>query len=158
MGNNEKKYEALLLKNQLCFPLYAVSNMIVRKYKPYLKKLDLTYTQYITMMLLWENTCLTMGELRQKLFLDSGTLSPVLQRLEEKGYIERVHLEEDERYVVAISTDKGDALRKKAINIPQEMAKQFNIEQEEAKELYRILYKILNQEERAKNNSKKGID
>ena len=157
MGNNEKKYEALLLKNQLCFPLYAVSNMITRRYKSYLKELDLTYTQYITMMLLWEKTSLTMGELSQELFLNSGTLSPVLQRLEEKGYIERVHLEEDERYVVAITTDEGDDLRKKAIKIPEEMAKQFNIEPEEAKELYRILYKIL-EEEKAKENSVKGMN
>ena len=150
----EKKYESLLLKNQLCFPLYAVSNMIIRKYKPYLKELDLTYTQYITMMLLWENTSFTMGEFCQKLFLNSGTLSPVLQRLEEKGYIERLHLEEDERYLVAITTDEGDALREKALKIPEKIAKQFNIEPEEAKELYRILYKILEQEE----TSTKGMD
>ena len=150
----KKKYESLLLKNQLCFPLYAVSNMIIRKYKPYLKELDLTYTQYITMLLLWEHTSLTMGELSQMLFLNSGTLSPVLQRLEEKGYIERLHLEEDERYLVAITTDEGDALREKALKIPEKIAKQFNIEPEEAKELYRILYKILEQEE----TSTKGMD
>ena len=155
MENNEKKYESLLLKNQLCFPLYAVSNIIIRKYKSYLKELDLTYTQYITMMLLWENTSYTMGEFSQKLFLNSGTLSPVLQRLEEKGYIERLHLEEDERYLVAITTDEGDKLREKALKIPQEIAKQFNLEQEEAKELYRLLYKILEQE-KAKENSSKG--
>ena len=147
MQNEEKKYEALRLKNQLCFPIYAVSNMIIRKYKTYLKELDLTYTQYITMMLLWEKISLTMGELSQMLFLNSGTLSPVLQRLEEKGFIERLHLEEDERYLVAITTDEGDALREKALKIPEEMAKQFYIEPEEAKELYRILYKILEQEE-----------
>ena len=151
MENKEKKYEALLLKNQLCFPLYAVSNMIIRKYKTYLKELDLTYTQYITMMLLWEKISLTMGELSQMLFLNSGTLSPVLQRLEEKGYIERFHLEEDERYLEVITTDEGDALREKALKIPQEIAKQFNLKPEEAKELYRILYKIL-EEEKAKEN------
>ena len=154
MQNEEKKYEALRLKNQLCFPIYAVSNMITRRYKKYLKELDLTYTQYITMMLLWENTSFTMGEFCKKLFLNSGTLSPVLQRLEEKGYIERLHLEEDERYLVAITTDEGDALREKALKIPEEMAKQFNIEPEEAKELYRILYKILQNEE----NSAKGMN
>ena len=113
-----------------------------------------TYTQYITMMLLWENTSFTMGEFCKKLFLNSGTLSPVLQRLEEKGFIERLHLEEDERYLVAITTDEGDALREKALKIPEEMAKQFNIEPEEAKELYRILYKILQNEE----NSAKGMN
>ena len=152
----KKKYESLLLKNQLCFPLYAVSNMIIRKYKLYLKELDLTYTQYITMLLLWEHTSLTMGELSQMLFLNSGTLSPVLQRLEEKGYIERLHLEEDERYLVVITTDEGDVLREKALKIPQEMGKKFNIEPEEAKELHRILYKILEQEE--KDNSEKGMN
>lgn len=150
----KKKYESLLLKNQLCFPLYAVSNIIIRRYKPYLKELDLTYTQYITMLLLWEHTSLTMGELSQMLFLNSGTLSPVLQRLEEKGYIERLHLEEDERYLVVITTDEGDALREKALKIPQEMGKKFNLEPEEAKELHRILYKILEQEE----TSTKGMD
>ena len=150
----KKKYESLLLKNQLCFPLYAVSNIIIRRYKPYLKELDLTYTQYITMLLLWEHTSLTMGELSQMLFLNSGTLSPVLQRLEEKGYIERLHLEEDERYLVVITTEEGDALREKALKIPQEMGKKFNLEPEEAKELYRILYKLLEQEE----NSTKGMD
>lgn len=147
MENKEKKYEVLRLKNQLCFPIYAVSNIITRRYKKCLKELDLTYTQYITMMLLWEKTSLTMGELSQILFLNSGTLSPVLQRLEEKGYIERLHLEEDERYLAVITTDEGDALREKALKIPKEMAKQFNLEPEEAKELYRILYKILEQEE-----------
>lgn len=157
MQNEEKKYETLRLKNQLCFPIYAVSNMITRRYKKYLKELDLTYTPYITMMLLWENTSFTMSEFCQKLFLNSGTLSPVLQRLEEKGYIERLHLEEDERYLVAITTAEGDALREKALKIPEEMAKQFNIEPEEAKELYRILYKIL-EEEKAKENSAKGMN
>ena len=154
MENEEKKYEALLLKNQLCFPIYAVSNMITRSYKKYLKELDLTYTQYITMMLLWENTSFTMGEFCKKLCLNSGTLSQVLQRLEEKGYIERLHLEEDERYLVAVTTNEGDALREKALKIPEKIAKQFNIEPEEAKELYRILYKILEQEK----SSTKGMN
>ncbi len=153
MENEQKKYEELLLENQLCFPLYAVSNLIIRKYKPYLKELDLTYTQYITMMILWEEDITIMAELNQKLHLNSGTLSPVLKRLEEKGYIEKGPLEEDERVLFINLTDKGYELREKALKIPQKMAKEFNLEHEEAKELYRILYKILEQDEKSKINS-----
>ncbi len=150
MHDDSEKYEELKLENQLCFPLYAVSNLIIRKYKTYLKELDLTYTQYITMMALWEEDLLIMAELNQKLHLNSSTLSPVLRRLEEKGYIEKGPLEEDERILFINLTDKGYELRDKALKIPKKMAKEFNLEQEEAKELHRILYKILEQEEKSK--------
>ncbi|MBR0427319.1 MAG: MarR family transcriptional regulator [Clostridia bacterium] len=151
MHDDSEKYEELKLENQLCFPLYAVSNLIIRKYKTYLKELDLTYTQYITMMALWEEDLLIMAELNQKLHLNSSTLSPVLRRLEEKGYIEKGPLEEDERILFINLTDKGYELRDKALKIPKKMAKEFKLEQDEAKELHRILYKILEQEEKSKN-------
>ena len=151
MHDDSEKYEELKLENQLCFPLYAVSNLIIRKYKTYLKELDLTYTQYITMMALWEEEPTIMAELNQKLHLNSSTLSPVLRRLEEKGYIEKGPLEEDERILFINLTDEGYELKDKALKIPKKMAKEFKLEQEEAKELYRILYKILEQEEKSKN-------
>ena len=151
MHDDSEKYEELKLENQLCFPLYAVSNLIIRKYKTYLKELDLTYTQYITMMALWEEEPTIMAELNQKLHLNSSTLSPVLRRLEEKGYIEKGPLEEDERILFINLTDEGYELKNKALKIPKKMAKEFKLEQEEAKELYRILYKILEQEEKSKN-------
>lgn len=153
MNNEERKYEDLKLKKQFFFPLYAVTNLITKKYKEQLNQLNLTYTQYITMMALWENECLTMGELTQKLFLSSSTVSPVLQRLEEKEYIEKCFLEEDERVTVVLLTDKGEALKDKALKIHPEMKKHFNLEDDEQKELHRILYKILEQEEKSKKLS-----
>ena len=153
MNNEERKYEDLKLKKQFFFPLYAVTNLITKKYKEQLNQLNLTYTQYITMMALWENECLTMGELTQKLFLSSSTVSPVLQRLEEKEYIEKCFLEEDERVTVVLLTDKGEALKEKALKIHPEMKKHFNLEDDEQKELHRILYKILEQEEKSKKSS-----
>lgn len=152
MNNEERKYEELKLKKQLCFPLYAVTNLITKKYKEYLKQLNLTYTQYITMMALWENGYLTMGELTQKLFLGSSTVSPVLQRLEEKEYVEKCFLEEDQRVTVVMLTDKGEALKDKALKIYREMKKDVNLEDDEQKELHRILFKILEQEEKSKKN------
>ena len=153
MNNEERKYEDLKLKKQFFFFFYSVTNLITKKYKEQLNQLNLTYTQYITMMALWENECLTMGELTQKLFLSSSTVSPVLQRLEEKEYIEKCFLEEDERVTVVLLTDKGEALKDKALKIHPEMKKYFNLEDDEQKELHRILYKILEQEEKSKKPS-----
>ena len=150
MYDEDRKYDNLKLKKQLCFPLYAVTNLITKKYKDYLIKLNLSFTQYITMMALWEEGCLTMGELTQKLFLGSSTVSPVLQRLEEKEYVEKCFLEEDERVTVVMLTDKGKALKDEALKIPQEMKKYFSLEDEEEEELHRILYKILEREEKSK--------
>ena len=100
----EDKYEVLKLKNQLCFPLYACSKEIVRMYKPFLDALDLTYTQYITMMVLWELKQVSVKELGERLYLDSGTLTPVLKKLEQKGYIKRERSKEDERMLVVTVT------------------------------------------------------
>ena len=96
--------DSLKLENQLCFPLYACSKEVIRKYKPYLDKYDLTYTQYIAMMVLWEEKKVNVKELGQKLFLDSGTLTPLLKKLEQKGYIERKRSENDERNLYILKT------------------------------------------------------
>ena len=100
------KYDCLKLKNQICFPLYACSKEIIRRYKPFLDEVDLTYTQYITMMALWENESMNVRELGSCLFLDSGTLTPLLKKLENKGYIMRSRSKEDERNLIVTLTDK----------------------------------------------------
>jgi len=137
------RYDCLKLKSQLCFPLYACSKEIIRRYKPFLDEVDLTYTQYITMMALWENKSMNVRELGLALFLDSGTLTPVLKKLENKGYLERKRSKEDERNLIVSVTKKGWELREEALSIPQSMSSCVNLEPQEAGELYRLLYKIL---------------
>ena len=139
----EKKYEALKLENQLCFPLYACSRETIKLYKPYLDELDLTYTQYIAMMVLWEKETVTVKELGEALYLDSGTLTPLLKKMEAKGLITRRRSEQDERSLIVRLTDEGMALRERAVDIPRQVASCVQLEPEEAKELYRILYKLL---------------
>ena len=143
MTNNEEKYESLKLGNQLCFPLYACSKEIIRKYKPYLDKIDLTYTQYITMMVLWEKKSVNVKSLGESLYLDSGTLTPVLKKLESKGYITRMRSSEDERNLVVTITPEGDALRDKAIEVPAAIGSCVKLSREEAQILYNILHKIM---------------
>ena len=140
---DEEKYEALKLGNQLCFPLYACSKEIIRKYKPYLDDIDLTYTQYITMMVLWEKKTVNVKTLGENLYLDSGTLTPVLKKLESKGYITRERSSEDERNLVVSITDEGIALREKALSIPDAMGSCVQLTAEEAGILYKLLYKII---------------
>lgn len=137
------KYDSLLLENQICFPLYACSKEVVRQYKPYLDELDLTYTQYITMMVLWEHKSISVKELGIKLFLDSGTLTPLLKTLEKKEYITRARSSEDERVLIATITEKGMALRDKAVLIPQKMRGCISLPDEELLTLYTILNKLL---------------
>lgn len=137
------KYDCLKLKSQLCFPLYACSKEIIRRYKPFLDRFDLTYTQYITMMALWENESMNVRELGLQLFLDSGTLTPVLKKLESKGYLERKRSREDERNLIVSVTEKGWKLREEALSIPDAISSCVNLEPEEAEELYRLLYKVL---------------
>ena len=136
-------YDRLRLENQLCFPLYACSREIIKQYKPFLDELDLTYTQYITMMVLWERTSLTAKELGEALFLDSGTLTPLLKKLEAKGYLTRKRSAEDERSLVVTVTDAGLALRDRAVRIPEAMAACSPLTPEEGEALYRILYRLL---------------
>lgn len=141
----DSKYDSLKLDNQLCFPLYAAAKEIVRKYKPFLDELDLTYTQYITMMVLWEHKELSVKELGEHLYLDSGTLTPLLKTMEAKGWVERKRSKEDERVLNVSLTESGDALKEKACLIPGKMAGCIKLEPEEAKMLYSILHKLLNQ-------------
>ena len=137
------KYDCLKLNNQICFPLYACSKEIIRRYKPFLDRVDLTYTQYIAMMALWENEKMNVRELGQCLFLDSGTLTPVLKKLESKGFIARSRSKEDERNLIVTVTEKGWKLREEALSIPEDMSNCVSLSPEEASELYRLLYKML---------------
>ena len=139
------EYDALKLENQICFPLYACSKEIIRQYTPFLQALDLTYTQYLVMMVLWEKREINVKELGAFLYLDSGTLTPVLKKLEAKGYLCRTRAKEDERNLRVTITEKGELLRKKAVEVPEKMAACVRLEPEEAMQLYRILYKILHQ-------------
>ena len=144
------KYASLRLKNQLCFPLYAVSNIITRKYKPLLDKLDLTYTQYIVMMVLWEEKQVNEKLLCEALYLKSNTVTPLLKKLEEKGYIKKEKDKSDERNLVITLTESGEKLQDEALCVPETIAKEFHLSPEEATFLYTILYKMLD-EERAKD-------
>lgn len=137
------RYEALKLKNQLCFPLYAVSKEIVKRYTPLLDKIGLTYTQYIAMMVLWEEKEVTVKELGNRLLLDSGTITPVLKTLEKKGYVNRRRSQTDERVVYAVLTDEGLALREQAVEIPEKIGACIPLEPEDAANLYRILHTIM---------------
>ncbi|MBR0351369.1 MAG: MarR family transcriptional regulator [Clostridia bacterium] len=139
----EEKNDSLKLGNQLCFPLYACSKEIVRRYKPLLDKLDLTYTQYIVMMVMWEQKQINVTSLGKLLYLDSGTLTPLLKKLESKGYISRTRDKKDERNVIITIEPKGIKLKEKAKNIPEEIGKCVNLTEAEAITLYKTLYKIL---------------
>ena len=141
--SNEDKYESLKLCNQVCFPLYACSKEIIRRYKPFLDEIDLTYTQYITMMVLWEKNTVNVKTLGECLYLDSGTLTPVLKKLESKKYITRVRSNEDERNLVVTITKEGMDLRDKALSIPLKIGSCVKLTPEEAKTLYDLLYKII---------------
>lgn len=138
-----KEYDNLKLENQICFPLYACSKEIIKRYKPFLDEIDLTYTQYIAMMVLWDKKEVNVKELGEELFLDSGTLTPVLKRLEEKMYIKRVRSKEDERNLIISITSLGMELKNKAKTIPSKISQCVNLEEKEALELYKILYKVL---------------
>ena len=137
------KYDSLKLENQLCFPLYACSKEIVRRYKTYLDKLDLTYTQYIVMMVMWEEKELNVKELGDKLFLDSGTLTPVLKKLEAKGYVTRERSKIDERTLIVTLTDSGKELREMAVDIPVGMRGCLKLSDEEMIQLRTMLGKSL---------------
>lgn len=136
-------YEQLKLENQLCFPLYAAARAVVGKYGPLLKELGLTYTQYIVMMVLWENDGVSVRSLGEKLHLDSGTLTPLLKKLENIGYVTRKRSEEDERVVLVSLTETGLGLKEKAAEVPGEVASCVPLTPEEAAALYGLLYKII---------------
>ena len=143
------KYASLRLKNQLCFPLYAVSNIITRKYKPLLDELDLTYTQYIVMMVLWEEKQVNEKLLCETLCLKSNTVAPLLKKLEDKGFIKKEKNKDDERNLVITLTKAGEKLQVSALCVPEAISKEFHLVPDEAATLYSTLYKMLD-EERAK--------
>lgn len=144
---SHQNFDALKIENQICFPLYACSKEIIKQYKPFLDEIDLTYTQYITMMILWDKKKLNVKELGKCLYLDSGTLTPLLKKLEAKGLVIRQRSKEDERNLIVTITEAGENLKEQAIQIPENIAQCVNLEVEEAIMLHKILYKILNQYE-----------
>ena len=140
---NEQNFDALKIENQLCFPLYACSREVIKQYKPYLDKMDLTYTQYVVMMALWEETEMTVKALGDRLYLDSGTLTPLLKKLEAKGYITRTRSRKDERNLLVAVTESGAALREEAMAMPRAIENHTELSREEVETLYKLLYKIL---------------
>lgn len=137
-------YDVLKIENQLCFPLYAASKEVVKAYKPLLQDLNLTYTQYLVMLILWQYGDTNVSDLGRRLFLDSGTLTPLLKKLEFKGYITRLRSDADERNLMIALTDDGISLKSLAVSIPHRLAKDISITLDDAKLLHGILYKILN--------------
>lgn len=135
-------YEQLKLSNQLCFPLYAVSKEITRCYTPFLDKLDLTYPQYLVMLVLWENDAISVNQIGARLYLDSGTLTPLLKRLQTKGLVERTRSQTDERSVIIRLTEQGKALEAQAAQVPAQMANMLNLSEEEAATLHKIVAKL----------------
>lgn len=143
---DKRNYDALRLENQLCFPLYACSRETIKRYKPFLDELDLTYTQYITMMVMWERKQVNVKELGDCLYLDSGTLTPLLKKMEQKGLVTRARSEKDERNLIVTVTPAGEEIRERALEIPAKMNSCMPLTQEEAVTLYNLLYKVLKSE------------
>lgn len=137
------KYDSLKLENQLCFPLYACAKEVVKAYKPYLDELDLTYTQYITMMVLWEQKELRVKDVGKRLYLDSSTLTPLLKRLEEKGYVTRQRSTEDERDMIITITEQGEALKEKAVAVPEQLSACIEMDPKKSQVLYDLLYELI---------------
>ncbi len=135
--------ELLKLDNQLCFPLYVASKEIIKRYKPVLDELDITYTQYLVLLVLWENDNILVKDLGARLYLDSGTLTPLLKKLEKKGYIYRTKGKIDEREVNISLTPLGQSIKQKAYIVPQTIGTCVKLDKEEAVILYNLLYKIL---------------
>ncbi len=133
----------LKLENQLCFPLYAGAREVVKKYKPFLDEIGLTYTQYIVMMVLWEKKSMNVKSLGEHLYLDSGTLTPLLKKMEVQGLLLRKRDGKDERNVIVTITEQGELLKDKALEIPLKMKECIPISPEEAQLLYQLLYKVL---------------
>lgn len=136
------------LENQICFPLYVIAKEITGLYRPFLDELDMTYPQYLVMMILWEGDGLTVTHIGEKLYLDSGTLTPLLKRLESKGFISRKRKKEDERVVEVFLDEAGKQLQKKACEIPGKIQKKLGIQPEELLHLKDTVLKILNKIEK----------
>ena len=136
-------HEAMKLSNQMCFPLYAASRHVIGLYTPWLKPLGLTYTQYLVFLVLWEKDGLTVGELCEKLMLDNGTLSPLLKKMQQAGYVERRRSPDDDRVVVITLTEEGKALQEKAKDVPAKVGSCIALPAEKTQALYALLYELL---------------
>ena len=139
----DNKYEFLLLSNQICFPTYAVANKILRRYRPLLKQLDLTYTQYIAMMVLWEKETVNEKDLVNALYLQANTLTNLLRNLKNKGYIDINKAEKDKRNILIYLTEKGRELKEAAVNVPKTLAEEHWLTDEEFLQFKELLYKLL---------------
>ena len=154
MSKSPDKYDVLKLRNQVCFPLYACAKEIVRIYREPLEKIGLTYTQYIVMMVLWEFGTMTEKELSDKLYLDSGTLTPVLKKLEKAGFIKRRRAKEDERFIKIILTESGIELKEKALQVPQALDGCIHLTYDEILTLRELLNKSLDGQKKKKLKNK----
>ena len=146
-------HDIMKLDNQLCFPLYAAARNVTSLYTPWLKPLGLTYTQYITFLVLWEKDGISVSEIGSRLMLDNGTLSPMLKKMEQEGYIERNRSREDDRVVIITLTEQGRDLQERAKDIPEKVAGCIDLPVEKAKQLYDLLYELL---ENQKGSNAKG--
>ena len=145
--SKHEKYDCIRLENQICFPLYACTKEVVRQYRKPLERLGLTYTQYVVMMVLWEFGGMTEGELGRKVYLDSGTLAPLLKQMEKQGYITRVRPETNERKLFVALTAAGVALKDQATEVPRKMEGCLNLARDELLQLKKLLDKaIMNME------------
>lgn len=135
--------EMLKLENQMCFPLYACAKEVVRRYTPLLEPLGLTYTQYIAMMVMWEHKSISVRDMGKVLFLDSGTLTPMLKKMEKAGWVQRKRYESDERIVIVTITERGEALQDKAAEVPLKMAGCVTLESDDTMQLYTLLHKLM---------------
>ena len=138
--------EAMKLSNQLCFPLYAAARSVTNLYTPYLRPLGVTYTQYIVFLVLWEKKSVTVGELCDTLMLDSGTLAPLLRKMQAAGYIERRRSEKDDRVVVISLTESGEELQIRAKDVPRKVGSCIGLDPEKARTLYGLLYELMDKQ------------
>ena len=138
-----ENYPQLMLESQLCFPLYAAARQVVNAYTPYLKPLGLTYTQYIVFLCLWEYGEMTVGDLCTRLHLDNGTITPLIKRLEQDGYLTRCRRVPDERVVYVCLTEQGWELRERARDVPAQVGACLSLSEKDAMMLYKLLYQLL---------------
>jgi DNA-binding MarR family transcriptional regulator len=143
MTSPSKDAPQLLIENQICFPLYSAANAVVRAYRPFLDELGITYLQYIVLMVLWQESSLNVKELGQRLRLDSGTLTPLLKRLEKKGLVERRRSDQDERLRIITITREGLRLKAKSVDIPQKLACTIGLSQAQGQELKKLCEQLL---------------
>ncbi len=135
--------ERMKLANQVCFPLYAAARSVVSLYTPFLKPLGLTYTQYLVFLVLWENEGITVGEICDRLMLDNGTVSPLLKKMQQAGYVEKKRSEGDDRVVIITLTDEGRAMQEKAKEVPAKVGQCIDLEPEKVLNLYSLLYELI---------------